>query len=252
MNTQACQIDSTTTDPKEHLHGQIAHAPEPRGHALESGELPTRASEAFEQSCIGDGSTEERQLLLRRAMALTPHGPQMNTLQHGEDCALRYGRLIGELQAGIVDTTWPEWLQIHGQDLLKQQIDPEIAIPALIHHDCGKPFTMCIDADGRRHFPGHAEASARIWAQAGGSAIQCALMALDMQLHTCSTDEARALALDPAASRLLPTLLLFAHAEIESNAVSIFGGIGSTSHKIKAKALAKRAKAILASPAFAD
>jgi hypothetical protein len=207
---------------------------------------PEGALRAFEESCAAGASPQERQALLRQAMVLTPHGKTSNTLEHGIDCAKRYRQLIHDIESGFTDPTWPKWLQDHGQLILNHQIDLETTNTYLTHHDCGKPSTMTIDEEGRLHFPDHAKASSRVWRQAGGSDLECELMAKDMVLHTISSEEAKAFASDPLAM----TLLLCAHAEIESNAVSVFGGRDSTSYKIKAKALARRANAILGNHAF--
>jgi hypothetical protein len=200
------------------------------------------ALSAFDFSCDNGLDPVSRQQALREAMRLTPHGNASNTLEHGIDCAKRYRALLDDIAADRQDPSWPQWLGDNAQALAEQQIDLETTLSYLTHHDCGKPGTMTIDEAGRLHFPGHAQASALTWARAGGSSIECELMAKDMVLHTASAEEAGAFATDPLAM----TLLLCAHVEIESNALSVFGGIDSTSHKIKKKALARRARAILA------
>lgn len=111
----------------------------------------------------------------------------------------------------------------------------------LTFHDCGKAWALTRDADGRTHYPAHADRSSEIWALAGGSAKECELMRKDMLLHTIGTEQAAEFASDPLA----PSLLLAAFAELQSNAQSIFGGLASTSYKIKIKALGRRAKVIV-------
>lgn len=214
--------------------------------------------EASRQAAVDDFNAARDQgegpgalkLALIRAMRLTPHGEVSDTYLHGVDTWARYRKLCSDIRSHSIDRSadLPAWLHEYGAAWLDRQVDPVAMREYLVHHDCGKPFVMSRDAEGRRHFPGHAEASAKIWAQAGGSALACELMAKDMRLHTCTPDEAASMADDP----LTPSLLFAALAELQSNAESVFGGIDSTSYKIKLKALTRRANALIRAWAEAE
>lgn len=107
------------------------------------------------------------------------------------------------------------------------------------YHDCGKPFCQTIDSEGKVHFPNHALKSAEIWKNLGGSDLQCTLMAQDMDIH-----KLKAIGIPEFVSRPHATTLLIAGlAEIHSNA-KMFGGIESTSFKIKYKQIDRRGASI--------
>lgn len=103
-----------------------------------------------------------------------------------------------------------------------------------IYHDCGKPFCLTIDEEGRRHFPNHAQASYDTWMAATGDERIGWYILHDMDLHALRGD-----CLDQTIKDARSiNLLLMAYAEIHANA-SMFGGIDSTSFKIKKKQLGK-------------
>lgn len=106
-----------------------------------------------------------------------------------------------------------------------------------IYHDCGKPFCRTVDEDGRQHFPDHAQVSVRTWLEAGGSESISWYVSHDMDFHTLKGEELRELLADERA----PTLLLTAWAELHANA-QMFGGVESTSFKIKRKFLERNTK----------
>lgn len=96
---------------------------------------------------------------------------------------------------------------------------------------------MTIDAEGKKHFENHAEISAKIWAEAGGTELECRLMALDMDAHIIRADQYAEFCSRPEAMTLLITALCEIHANAE-----MFGGLDSTSFKIKWKRLDKLGK----------
>lgn len=109
-----------------------------------------------------------------------------------------------------------------------------------IFHDCGKPDCLTIDAEGKRHFPCHAMVSARVWLVAGGDQFIGRLIEHDMDMHTMKPADLESY----RHMDIAPALLLTAWAELNSNA-RMFGGIESTSFKIKAKSLTKLSRAII-------
>jgi hypothetical protein len=111
------------------------------------------------------------------------------------------------------------------------------------YHDCGKPYCLTVDDTGRRHFPHHVEASCYVWACLGGNDVVRHLIGNDMVLHTASAEDIA----DKLASRWScedsVTLLLVALAEIHANC-TMFGGIASTSFKMKWKTLDRRGRQV--------
>lgn len=173
----------------------------------------------------------------------------MTILEHGEMVAAYYRDLIGHIRDGKPLTyEWrlPDW--IDNPLLLEGLPSDEIMGEYHLFHDVGKPFCRTVDADGRQHFPDHAAVSRKTWLEAGGDEEIGELIGMDMDIHLLSGDGVEEFATRPQACALLLTGL----AEVHANA-SMFGGIESTSFKIKWKHLNKRGKAILArlTPALA-
>ena len=125
---------------------------------------------------------------------------------------------------------------VHTLSALVKSVSGHICVPI----NCWKPACRTVDADGRQHFPDHAAASARVWREAGGDEEVAHLIASDMDIHLLKGEGVEAFARRPEACALLLTGL----AEITANA-SMFGGIESTSFKIKFKNLDKRGRAIV-------
>lgn len=109
-----------------------------------------------------------------------------------------------------------------------------------IFHDCGKPFCLEVDNEGRKHFPNHAEVSSKIWNELTGSNIESELMLHDMDIHMLRGSGIEDFCKLPFAKTLLITGLC----ELHSNA-SMFGGVDSTSFKIKWKNINKFGRRIL-------
>jgi len=113
-----------------------------------------------------------------------------------------------------------------------------------LYHDCGKPFCRHIDKKtGHYHFPNHAEVSRYVWACVGGNDIVGHLIAQDMVIHTASSEEIARKMQNEWSCEDSASLLLASIAEINSNA-RMFGGLESTSFKIKAKTVEKRGRQI--------
>ena len=155
-------------------------------------------------------------------------------LQHGESVAEWYKDLIG---ARTREWRLPDWFD---PALFELCPDVETMERYHIYHDCGKPYCRTVDEEGRQHFPDHARISASIWRVNGGPEAVARLIAHDMDMHTLKPADADTYPhLDIA-----PALLLTALAELHSNA-DMFGGIESTSFKIKFKNLNKLGNRII-------
>lgn len=177
--------------------------------------------------------------ILQRVMARCPQTETQNVLQHGLSVARYFKDLHDHLTKGTpLKYEWklPEWC--YEPCLLENILPLETIYRYQIYHDCGKPFCIEYDDQGRRHFPNHAEWSYKIWKQIG-TEQEARLMKMDMDLHLMKSGEEKAFAEREEAA----TLLLTSLCEIHSNA-QMFGGIDSTSFKIKWKKLNKFGKRI--------
>lgn len=160
--------------------------------------------------------------------------PGQTILQHGEAVAARFKDLIGERK---LEWRLPDWFDINLISLCPQ---PEIMEQYHIYHDCGKPFCRKVDEDGKQHFPDHARISAAIWRVHGGDPLIAELIERDMDFHIMKPAQAA----EYERLDLAPALLLTALSELHANA-AMFGGLESTSFKIKWKNLNKLGKAII-------
>src|SRR5687768_1786000 len=155
-------------------------------------------------------------------------------LQHGEAVSARFKDLVGDRQ---LEWRLPDWFDL--ELLLPLCPSAEVMEQYHVYHDCGKPFCRTVDAEGKQHFPDHARISASIWRVYGGDPLVAELIERDMDMHTMKpADAAEYKRLD-----LAPALLLTALAELHANA-EMFGGLESTSFKIKWKALNKVGKVL--------
>lgn len=158
--------------------------------------------------------------------------------QHGLSVWTHLERLL----SGDTDTfRLPQWYIEFREQLISTAHSADILKDYAIWHDLGKPLCVQIDTDGRRHFPDHAKVSEHTWRIAFSDHPHCdsiaVLIGLDMIMHTESLDQILTRDI-PNRDRVWSSLLLSALAEIHSNA-QMFGGIDSTSFKIKWKKLDK-------------
>lgn len=204
--------------------------------------------------------------------------------QHGLSVRKHFFELIDHLQNGHPLEGWrvPKWLEEYGPEIIKNLHDMETISNYTLYHDCGKPYCRTVDADGRVHFPNHAEVSRDVWMNVGKSKVVGHLIANDMVIHTATAEEitykitsdecaecdgtglsdeplycggeyngmANCVHCDRGYTRKAEwskqdalTLLLAALAEIHSNA-KMFGGIESSSFKSKWKKIDRRGNQI--------
>ena len=135
--------------------------------------------------------------------------------------------------------TWrlPDWA------MDKQLWDLILPLPTVrryqLYHDAGKPFCREVDDMGKQHFPSHAAVTSSLWLSLTGEQDVARLMGMDMDIHLLKGDGVPEFAIRPEAA----TLLLTGLAEVHANA-AMFGGIESTSFKMKFKHLKRRGNAI--------
>lgn len=168
----------------------------------------------------------------------------LDVLAHGDRVAEAYARLLAHLTRGEpLPAGWrvPSWLAAQPDVFLQRLMDGSTLHTYQRYHDCGKPYCLQIDADGRRHFPGHATLSAQVWRALGGDEPVARLMAQDMDAHLLAAQDVPEFARRPEAASLWLTALAEVHANAE-----MFGGLESSSFKAKVKHLDRRGKALLA------
>lgn len=162
--------------------------------------------------------------------------------QHGISVKEHTLQLIQYLKTGTIVGDWrlPEWLSIYREQIFSVLLPQDIIDEYTIYHDCGKPYCKSIDEEGRTHFPNHADVSYKTWLGVGGSLAAAKLMKMDMMIHTMKATDIDEFISHPEAC----TLLLVGLAEVHANA-KMFGGIDSTSFKIKWNQINKRGKQII-------
>lgn len=198
---------------------------------------------------------ERRVRDLAFAMQDCEQTPGQDVLVHGRSVREHYIALVEHLN-GRLDlsqtTNWrlPDWVSTYRTQLAAHAGDPWAAQTYLTVHDCGKPSVLTVTEDGRRQFPGHADASARVYREThtgpdgvldAGHELVADLIAGDMDIHLLKAAGVQEFCANPNAI----THLLAGLAEVTSNA-AMFGGVDSTSFKIKYKQLNSRGKAICA------
>jgi hypothetical protein len=133
----------------------------------------------------------------------------------------------------------PDWVYENKELFINSLPDDYTLKLYTIFHDCGKPFCLQIDEDGR-HFPNHAQVSYETFKQHFDNEVAADLILHDMDIHLLKSDGVDEFSKNPHAL----TLLLTGLSELHSNA-QMFGGIESTSFKIKHKSISKRGKQIV-------
>ena len=169
--------------------------------------------------------------------------PQTNTqsvYDHGVSVRAYFLQLSTYLQNGWL-TGWevPEWLLKYRKEIREALLPLDIIMDYTLYHDCGKPYCIEYDIEGKRHFPNQAEKSYETWMSMGGNETVGNLIRKDMMIHQIKAKDIDDFIKYPEAI----TLLMVGLAEIHSNA-EMFGGQDSVSFKIKYKQIEKRGAAI--------
>jgi hypothetical protein len=173
-------------------------------------------------------------------MQLCEQTPGLSVLAHGQSVHDYYLDLRDHCVNGTpLRHEWklPDWISTPA--LWAGTLDESIVSLYQVYHDCGKPFCKEVDQEGRSHFPEHASVSADVWRSIGGDEQVASLIGLDMAIHLLKADDLDAFSKLPGAA----TLLITGFCEIHSNA-AMFGGVDSTSFKMKWKHIDRRGKQI--------
>lgn len=173
---------------------------------------------------------------LHDAMSRCEQAPGHNMLQHGQAVHAHYIALMDRVRTD--PAAHPQLAAI----LEHAALPPATSLaPYHLYHDCGKHLVLTVTEEGKRQFPGHAQASAQQYALLfPADAMTRHLIEHDMDFHTLRGDDLLALCQDPLA----PVLYATAWAEVYANA-AMFGGTQSDSFKIKAKRLTQAGKKLL-------
>ena len=170
-----------------------------------------------------------------KGMSVLDHGDMVRDYYHDlyfhlyEDTTLRY------------EWKLPNWIIEHKQYIIDNLVDDYTMQEYMIMHDCGKPYCRTVDDLGRQHFPNHARVSYETYSKVYPEKKNIGeLIKKDMDVHMLKADDVDEFSKDPLAI----SLLISGFCEIHANA-SMFGGIDSTSFKIKWKHLEKRGRQIL-------
>lgn len=164
-------------------------------------------------------------------------------LQHGFSVKNHLFDIVNHLKKGTpLKYEWilPDWLLDNKDLILSNLPNDNILKLYTIFHDCGKWKCLEIDCNDKRHFPNHANVSADIFSQHFNNKQVEDLIQQDMDIHLLKSDGVDEFCKNPNAI----TLLLTGLAEIHSNA-KMFGGLDSTSFKIKYKSINQRGKQII-------
>lgn len=165
-----------------------------------------------------------------------------SVLQHGESVRDYLFDLINHLRSDTpLKYSWrlPDWI-FENKDLILSSLPGDETLELYTKfHDCGKPFCLTIDDDGRRHFPNHAQVSHDIFKQVFDNLVAAELILHDMLIHLTKSDDVE----DFCKIPYFLTLLITGLSEIHSNSI-MFGGLDSKSFLIKNKSIKQRGRKI--------
>lgn len=163
-------------------------------------------------------------------MSVCTQTKDQTILEHGIAVKDYLFDLIGFLRGKELTKQWrlPEWLIRNKEKLNSRLLDDYTLYTYAIFHDCGKPYCLEIDSEGRRHFNDHAEVSKNIWLSISSDQVIANLISKDMVIHTTKPNQLFNFDKQPE----MVSLLLTALAEVHCNS-EMFGGINSISFKQK-------------------
>lgn len=170
--------------------------------------------------------------------------PQTDTqsiLEHGFSVKNRMFDLIYHIRDNKpLKYNWilPKW--IYNSILIENLPNDQIIKIYCIFHDIGKYRCITYDEQGKKHFPNHAEISYKTFKKYFDNPVSAELIRKDMDFHLLRTDKLK----EFSEYKYCTTLILSALSEIHSNA-EMFGGINSTSFKIKWKHTDRRGRQII-------
>ncbi len=182
--------------------------------------------------------------------------PGVSVLKHGRSVYQYYNQIRDALETDKLEllSKWklPSWIYKYREDLAWELHDHSTVMFYIEYHDIGKPYSLIIDEDGKKHFPNHAEISRKVWNLLPflnkSEAIQNFheligdLIFHDMDLHLIKDKDLDEWLKNKDIKTVI-TLLITALAEIHSNA-EYMGGLETASFKAKLKQITRRGGAI--------
>jgi len=164
----------------------------------------------------------------------------MSVYEHGVSVQNYLFDLLNHMRTGEkLKYEWkiPEWIYQNKDLILSSLPDDETLSLYTKYHDIGKPYCLSIDDEGKRHFPNHAQKSFEVFSKLFDNQVAAHLILHDMDIHLLKSKDVEEFSKLPHCI----TLLLTGLAEIHSNC-KMFGGLESTSFKIKYKSINQRGK----------
>lgn len=223
----------------------LAFTPSPKVRRLLSN-LPLAGKNLHNQAKLHE--REHRLRCMSFAMMECDQTKGQNVLQHGRSVREHYFALVehvnGRMDLNTFDN-WkvPEWVDQYREQIVKTLPSRYVMDRYLTLHDSGKPVVREVDDEGKVHFPNHAKQSGETYRETFADEADESVAYLiehDMDVHMLKAAGVPDFAQHPLAV----AQVLAALAEVTSNA-SMFGGIGSTSFKIKYKQIDQRGKALM-------
>lgn len=182
-------------------------------------------------------------------MKKTPQTDTQSVWDHGVAVSEKYKELISYLRGeSQLTSDWklPDWIEDNKDFILKNLYSDDIMRKYHVYHDCGKPYCIEYDEEGRKHFPNHAQVShdtyLDVFRSKGEHQTIAELIKHDMDVHLMKAVDVEEFC--QMGSKMSISLLITALCEIHANA-EMFGGVNSTSFKIKWKQINKRGKSII-------
>jgi hypothetical protein len=169
------------------------------------------------------------------------------TKQTEKQTVIEHGEAVYEMTKKIIAGQWdemkiPDWMLKYHTRIIVNLHPLDVIKKYNLFHDCGKPYCLIVDEDGKKHFPQHEKKSKEVFSYFHqNDNIVSNLIGSDMCLHVETADEILGHQWDIKTAM---TLLLTSLAEIHANA-QMFGGIESISFKMKWKKLNKRGKMLM-------
>lgn len=170
----------------------------------------------------------------------------MSVAKHGDLVREYYLDLYYHLaheDCDVLQYEWklPKWVYENKSLLVNESCHDYTMQEYLLMHDCGKPYCRTVDENGKQHFEDHANVSYEVYKKLfPEKKTICELIKMDMDIHYLKDEGVKEFSQHPLAL----SLLLAGLSEIHANA-SMFGGIESTSFKIKWKQIDRRGRAII-------
>lgn len=221
------------------------------GHELTA--IALHPSEAAKRACsslplalreLPDPSCLKREAQLRRVVRDMQNCEQiegLSVLGHGLAVRDRLFELLDYIDGAPLRSDWrlPDWVDKYSDQLRERTFDRYTLAKYTIFHDCGKPYCREVDEEGRVHFPEHSKVSGDTWRTFSDDERVERLIRMDMDIHLIKAKGVPEFSERPEAVSLMLTGL----AEVHANA-DMFGGIESTSFKIKQKQIKRRGRAV--------